>query len=169
MILAPKIKKPMIFGFFSVFGRNLWNSDKIWCIFSKNRRENCKISVILLEIHENVTKICDENLLNCWGRRGAKEYKSCRSRQELSNEYLLAKIGFDTAEHEPCKVCPIAPAVRPAPGRSQDRMRSHAQACPRRAGTADWSNRIATRCRPPQREPADGMHREKVYRWVVEI
>ena len=31
--------------------------------------------------------------------------KSCRSRQELSNEYLLAKFGFDTAENEPCKVC----------------------------------------------------------------
>ena len=27
--------------------------------------------------------------------------KSCRARQELSNEYLLAKIGFDTAENEP--------------------------------------------------------------------
>ena len=72
--------------------------------FQQNRRENCKISVILLEIHENVTNICDENLLNCRGRRGAKEYKSCRSRQELSNEYLLAKIGFDTAENEPLKV-----------------------------------------------------------------
>ena len=32
----------------------------------------------------------------------------CRSRQELSNEYLLAKFGFDTAENEPCKVCPIS-------------------------------------------------------------
>ena len=37
--------------------------------------------------------------------------KSCRSRQELSNEtdsysneYLLAKIGVDTAENEPLKV-----------------------------------------------------------------
>ena len=30
----------------------------------------------------------------------------CRSRRELSNEYLLAKIGVDTAENEPCKVCP---------------------------------------------------------------
>ena len=30
--------------------------------------------------------------------------KSCRSRQELSNEYLLAKCGFDTAEDEPLKV-----------------------------------------------------------------
>ena len=32
---------------------------------------------------------------------GAKASKSCRFRQELSNEYLLAKIGFDTAENEP--------------------------------------------------------------------
>ena len=30
--------------------------------------------------------------------------KSCRSRQELSNEYLLAKIGVGTAENEPLKV-----------------------------------------------------------------
>ena len=30
-----------------------------------------------------------------------------RSRRELSNEYLLAKFGFDTAENEPSKVCPI--------------------------------------------------------------
>ncbi len=29
----------------------------------------------------------------------------CRSRRELSNEYLVTKIGFDTAENEPCKVC----------------------------------------------------------------
>ena len=31
----------------------------------------------------------------------------CRSRRELSNAYLLAKFGRDTAENEPCKVCPI--------------------------------------------------------------
>ena len=30
--------------------------------------------------------------------------KSCRSRQELSNKYLLAKIGVDTAENEPLEV-----------------------------------------------------------------
>ena len=29
----------------------------------------------------------------------------CRSRRELSNEYLLAKIGIDTAENEPLEVC----------------------------------------------------------------
>ena len=32
----------------------------------------------------------------------------CRSRRELSNEYLLATFGFDTAENEPCKVCPLS-------------------------------------------------------------
>ena len=31
----------------------------------------------------------------------------CRSQRELSNAYLLANFGFDTAENEPCKVCPI--------------------------------------------------------------
>ena len=29
----------------------------------------------------------------------------CRSRRELSNAYLLANFGFDTAENEPSKVC----------------------------------------------------------------
>ena len=39
-------------------------------------------------------------------RSGAKvcTYKSCRTRQELSNECLLAKIGFDTAENRSLKV-----------------------------------------------------------------
>ena len=37
--------------------------------------------------------------------KGAKVCKSCTSRQELSNEHLLGKIGFDTAENGPLKVC----------------------------------------------------------------
>ena len=37
--------------------------------------------------------------------KGAKVGQSCRSRQELSNEYLLAKFGVDTAENGPLKVC----------------------------------------------------------------
>ena len=36
---------------------------------------------------------------------GAKVCESCRSREELSNEYLLAKFGVDTAENRPLKVC----------------------------------------------------------------
>ena len=38
-------------------------------------------------------------------RTGTKVRKSGRSRQELSNEYLLAKFGVDTAEKGPLKVC----------------------------------------------------------------
>ena len=37
--------------------------------------------------------------------QSAKVCKSCKSRHELSNESLLAKFGFDTAENEPPKVC----------------------------------------------------------------
>ena len=37
--------------------------------------------------------------------KGAKACKSFRSRQELSNEYFLAKFGVDTEENEPSKVC----------------------------------------------------------------
>ena len=37
--------------------------------------------------------------------KSAKVWKSFRSRQELSNEYVLAKFGVDTAESGPLKVC----------------------------------------------------------------
>ena len=37
-------------------------------------------------------------------RSGAKARGSCRIRKMLSNEYLLVKFGFDTAENEPSKV-----------------------------------------------------------------
>ena len=71
----------------------------------ENRGENLvseyKILRIALEVFpkkldENLQKICE------WS--GAKDYQSGRSPQELSNEYLVAKITFDTAENEPLKV-----------------------------------------------------------------
>ena len=31
-----------------------------------------------------------------------------RSQRELSNAYLVVKIGFDTVENESCKVCPLS-------------------------------------------------------------
>ena len=40
--------------------------------------------------------------------RAVQRSALCRSRRELSNEYLLEKFGFDTAENEPCKVCPLS-------------------------------------------------------------
>ena len=63
---------------------------------------------------ENAKKI-DENLLKYWGLSGAKACKSCRSRQELSNEYLLAKFGFDTAENEPYENHTWYPHTDPSP------------------------------------------------------
>ena len=112
MILARKIKKSkdflQIFGMWKHFLDILWNSDKIWWSCSANRRENCKILTMLFEILWKNAKIRDENFLKYWGLSGAKACKSCRSRRELSNEYFLAKIGFDTEENEPCKVCPLS-------------------------------------------------------------
>ena len=43
--------------------------------------------------------------MNFLGWSGAKGCKSDRSRQELSNEYLVAKFAFDKDENEPSKVC----------------------------------------------------------------
>ena len=56
----------------------------------------------------NVCKICKtlgDNLLKFCEWSGSKEYKSDRSRQELSNEYSVAKFAFDTADNESSKVC----------------------------------------------------------------
>ena len=33
----------------------------------------------------------------------------CRSRRELSNAYFVTKFSLDTAENEPCQVCPTEP------------------------------------------------------------
>ena len=52
---------------------------------------------------KNVKKF-DEFLLKIWIWGGAKECESCRSWKILQNEYLVVKIGFDTAENEPSKV-----------------------------------------------------------------
>ena len=48
-------------------------------------------------------KNVDDFWLKFWDLGGAKVCKSCGSRQELSNEYLFAKIGLDTAENEPLR------------------------------------------------------------------
>ena len=44
-------------------------------------------------------------IFSAWDSKGAKECKSGRSRQELSNEYLAARFDFDTAGNDPSKVC----------------------------------------------------------------
>ena len=45
--------------------------------------------------------------LNHGSQRAVHRSVLCRSRRELSTAYLVAKIGFDRAENEPRKVCPL--------------------------------------------------------------
>ena len=54
-----------------------------------------------------------------WDFRAVQRSALCRSRRELSNAYLLAKFGFDTAENEPCQICPIEQCSSPAIDRFQ--------------------------------------------------
>ena len=86
---------------------------------------------------------------------GAKACKSCTSRQELSNEYLLAKFGVDTAENEPLKVLlilqpwdliftePPRPSIRSAESRKEGANR----------GSAPGTSRIARRTTSRREEP----------------
>ena len=72
----------------------------------------------MAKIQENVGKICEilgkkigknsaffnENFEIREDSKAVQRSALCRSRRELSNEYLLAKIGVDTAENEPLEV-----------------------------------------------------------------
>ena len=57
----------------------------------------------------------------------------CRSRRELSNAYLLAKFGFDTAENEPSKICRLDELETDAA--SYERTGRPRRASPRRPGS----------------------------------
>ena len=76
-------------GKLSIFNENMF--EKIIGYFL------CKFAYFL---SKNAKKF-DNMLLKYLGPSGAKACRSYRSRQKLSNEYLLANIGFDTAENEP--------------------------------------------------------------------
>ena len=68
-----------------------------WSFARKISEKNSKITKFCKFVPKIAKKI-DEKFLKYWGLSGAKACKSCRSRQELSNEYLLAKFGVDTEE-----------------------------------------------------------------------
>ena len=63
--------------------------------------ENAYYLVVFIKFHFETFRTT--SLLNVWGRSVAKVCASCISCQELSHEYLLAQVGFDTAESEPLK------------------------------------------------------------------
>ena len=79
------------------FLENLWKSDKFsWKSAKIAMKSHFKMQNFT-NFFGNACKICkkfDENLLKFCEWSGAKEYQSDRSRQELSNEYLVARCGF---------------------------------------------------------------------------
>jgi len=53
-----------------------------------------------------INPIFDKNILD--SRAVERRRALCISRGELSNEYLVAKVGFDTAEEEASKRYPLS-------------------------------------------------------------
>ena len=75
--------------------------DEIYKMYMLLHRSDLNISAKSRQIFSTIFgKLLQKYL----GLSGAKTCKSCRSRQELSNEYFLAKFGVDTEENEPYKV-----------------------------------------------------------------
>ena len=64
--------------------------------------ENITFSEDLAFLNTNIDDA--KRMLTFCDRRGARGWKSDRSCQEPSNEYLVAKIGVDIADNEPPKV-----------------------------------------------------------------
>ena len=60
--------------------------------------EKCRLCSI-----SNIENAKRDDKLKYRGLSGEIACKFCRSRQELSNEYLLTKFGVDTVENEPLK------------------------------------------------------------------
>ena len=96
------------FSNFLKFRRNSANfsakKHAIWTCSEQNLAKSGKIAEILQNLRKSS---------RIWVRSGAKVCQSCRSRKMLKNDYLLAKIGFDTAENEPSKVWTCLPAPSP--------------------------------------------------------
>ena len=64
-------------------------------------------SAIISAFFNKKIEIRERPSFRLWIPNTVQSSALCKSRRELSNEYLLAKFGFDTAENEPSKVRPI--------------------------------------------------------------
>ena len=95
------------------------NSEKFGKILTKIhliRSEKQQILLQKKEICNFFTKKSEKNypkFADFLDWSGAKVCKSCRSRKTLQNEYFLAKIGLDTADIEPSKICRYLPTTPP--------------------------------------------------------
>ena len=85
-----------------------WIGAKSGKKFIRNSQKNAKFDEENEKIGNSIFQNDDDFWLKFWVWRTVQRSALCRSRWELSNEYLLAKFGFDTAENEPCKVCPLS-------------------------------------------------------------
>ena len=74
---------------------------------SKNHRKELKKNKFLQNLPKNAKKF-DENFLKYSGLSGAKACKSCRARQELSNEYFLANLASIQKRTSPIKFAHLA-------------------------------------------------------------
>ena len=73
--------------------------------FSKIQQNSGKMCEILAKINKNSSIFKEHFQIRELIPKKVQRSALCRSRRELSNEYLLPKFGFDTAENEPCKIC----------------------------------------------------------------
>ena len=97
----------------------------------------------------------------------------CRSRRELSNEYLLAKIGVDTAENEPLKVWRKIQARRAASEEAAEPRRCCRWRNPSRSSSSlvrcflftftslSYENLSDLRRHPPRRNSPDSQENRK--------
>ena len=80
----------------------------------------------------------------------------CRSRRELSNAYLLAKIGVDTAENEPCKVCPLSVYRSPRSPEYKPVVRDEASPPRSQASFQEAEEKTVEKATPRKKEEARG-------------
>ena len=96
-----------------IFDITWQNSGKFW----QQSGKMLSTMSVNYKFPTNYEKIKETMFENCWQKKSAVHpvFRSwipqavqkrvlCRSRRDVFNEYLVAKIGFDTEENEPCKV-----------------------------------------------------------------
>ena len=66
--------------------------------------DTCALQQLRVGFLQHTEFVCIAFQDDCIVSRMKNSAKMCRSRRKLSNEYLLAKIGVDTAENEPLEV-----------------------------------------------------------------
>ena len=95
-----------------IFRQNVSHFLAIFCLKIAKHFAIFFFCIFLAKFCKKMRKSLTKFFLKYWGLSGAKACKSCRSRQELSNEYFLAKLGVDTEENEPYKVCSFGWKIR---------------------------------------------------------